>query len=84
LVRNLAKRYPIRGIALSNYRTKEVIQNSIAVSYHFTKPVNRQKLEVAFRRSAKDASQRRTALNPAAQDLRRPISFHSPSASVFH
>ena len=58
--------------------SRESLQNEgshSGFSYHFTKPVNWQELEVAFRRSAKGASQRRTALNPTAQKLRRPIFF---------
>jgi PAS domain S-box-containing protein len=50
LMRNLAKRYPIRGIALSGHGMKEDIQNSIAAgfSYHITKPVNWQELKMAI------------------------------------
>jgi PAS domain S-box-containing protein len=50
LMRNLAKHYSIRGIALSGYGTKEDIENSLAAgfSHHFTKPVNWQELEIAI------------------------------------
>ena len=50
LMRNLAKRYPIRGIALSGHGMKEDIENSIAAgfSYHITKPVNWQELKIAI------------------------------------
>jgi PAS domain S-box-containing protein len=56
LMRNLAKRYPIRGIALSGYGMKEDIQNSITAgfSHHITKPVNWQELKAAIESIAEE------------------------------
>ena len=56
LMRNLAKCYPIRGIALSGHGMKEDIQNSIAAgfSHHITKPVNWQELKVAIENIAEE------------------------------
>ena len=56
LMRNLAKCYPIRGIAVSGYGMKEDIQNSIAAgfSHHITKPVNWEELKAAIEEIAKD------------------------------
>lgn len=52
LMRNLARRYPIRGIAISGYGMKEDIERSIAAgfSYHITKPVNWEDLKTAIRK----------------------------------
>jgi len=56
LMRNLAKRYPIRGIALSGHGMKEDIQSSIAAgfSHHITKPVNWQELKLAIENIAEE------------------------------
>jgi PAS domain S-box-containing protein len=56
LMRNLAKHYPIRGIALSGHGMKEDIQNSIAAgfSHHIIKPVNWQELKTAIERIAEE------------------------------
>ena len=56
LMRSLAKRYPIRGIAVSGYGMKDDIQKSIAAgfSYHITKPVNWEELKTAIEKIAKD------------------------------
>jgi PAS domain S-box-containing protein len=54
LMRNLAKRYSIRGIALSGHGMKDDIQNSIAAgfSHHITKPVDWQELKIAIQKIA--------------------------------
>ncbi len=59
LMRNLAKRYPIRGIALSGHGMKEDIQNSLAAgfSHHITKPVNWQELKTAIEKIAEETLQ---------------------------
>ncbi len=56
-MRNLAKRYPIRGIALSGHGMKEDIQNSIAAGFsrHITKPVDWQELKLAIQKIAGEA-----------------------------
>ena len=56
LMRNLAKRYPIRGIALSGHGMKEDIQSSIAAgfSHHIIKPVNWQELKLAIENIAEE------------------------------
>src|SRR5205814_9041415 len=50
LMRHLAQRYPIRGIAVSGHGTREDIESSIAAgfSFHITKPVNWQQLQRAI------------------------------------
>jgi signal transduction histidine kinase/FixJ family two-component response regulator len=59
LMRNLGKRYPIRGIAISGHGMKEDIENSIAAgfSYHVTKPVDWQELKAAIQKIAEDIIQ---------------------------
>jgi two-component system CheB/CheR fusion protein len=54
LMRNLAARYPIRGIAISGHGMKEDVQESIAAgfSYHIIKPVNWQELKRAIQHIA--------------------------------
>ena len=50
LMRNLAKHYPIRGIAVSGHGMKEDVQSSIAAgfSHHITKPVDWSELKTAI------------------------------------
>ena len=70
LMRNLADRYPIRGIAVSGHGSREDIDSSIAAgfSYHITKPVNWQELQRAIQdiaeESLRNANER---LKPAAK-----------------
>jgi signal transduction histidine kinase/ActR/RegA family two-component response regulator len=56
LMRNLSKRYPIRGIAISGYGMKEDIESSIAAgfSFHITKPVDWQELRAAIQKIAEE------------------------------
>jgi CheY-like chemotaxis protein len=56
LMRNLSKRYPIRGIAISGYGMKEDIESSIAAgfSFHITKPVDWQELRDAIQKIAEE------------------------------
>jgi PAS domain S-box-containing protein len=56
LMRNLAKRYPIRGIAISGHGMKEDVDSSIAAgfSHHITKPVNWQELQRAIQKIAEE------------------------------
>jgi PAS domain S-box-containing protein len=56
LMRNLAKRYPIRGIAVSGHGMKEDVESSIAAgfSHHITKPVNWQELQHAIQKIAEE------------------------------
>jgi PAS domain S-box-containing protein len=60
LMRNLAKRYPIRGIALSGHGMKEDIQNSIAAgfSHHITKPVSWQELKLVIEKIGEETRQK--------------------------
>jgi signal transduction histidine kinase/ActR/RegA family two-component response regulator len=50
LMRNLAQRYPIRGIAISGHGMKEDIDGSMQAgfSYHITKPVNWAELKAVI------------------------------------
>jgi signal transduction histidine kinase/DNA-binding NarL/FixJ family response regulator len=59
LMRNLGKRYRIRGIAISGHGMKEDVENSMAAgfSYHITKPVDWQELKTAIRKIAEDISE---------------------------
>jgi CheY-like chemotaxis protein len=52
LMRNLAKHYPIRGIAISGHGMKEDIESSIAAgfSYHMIKPVDWQELKITIQK----------------------------------
>jgi signal transduction histidine kinase len=52
LMRNLARCYPIRGIAISGHGMKEDIESSIAAgfSYHITKPVDWEELKTTIRK----------------------------------
>ena len=56
-MRDLARRHPIRGIALSGYGMKDDIENSIAAGFsrHITKPVDWQELKVAIQKIAGEA-----------------------------
>jgi len=56
LMRNLTKRYPIRGIAISGHGMKEDVESSIAAgfSHHITKPVNWEELKTAIQKIAKE------------------------------
>jgi signal transduction histidine kinase/ActR/RegA family two-component response regulator len=56
LMRDLARRHPIRGIALSGYGMKDDIENSIAAGFsrHMTKPVDWQELKVAIQKIAEE------------------------------
>jgi PAS domain S-box-containing protein len=84
LMRNLADRYPIRGIAVSGHGSREDIDSSIAAgfSYHITKPVNWQELQRAIQNIADDSSRNQNdQLKPTAkgdQD-QRPASAVAPS-----
>ena len=50
LMRNLAQRYPIRGIAISGHGMKEDVDGSMQAgfSYHITKPVNWAELQAVI------------------------------------
>ena len=50
LMRNLAQRYPIRGIAISGHGMKEDVDGSMQAgfSYHITKPVNWAELKAVI------------------------------------
>jgi len=52
LMRNLAQRYPIRGIAVSGHGMKEDVDGSMEAgfSYHITKPVNWAELKAVMDR----------------------------------
>jgi signal transduction histidine kinase/ActR/RegA family two-component response regulator len=54
LMRNLAQRYPIRGIAISGHGMKEDVDASMRAgfSYHITKPVNWTELKSAIEKIA--------------------------------
>jgi CheY-like chemotaxis protein len=56
LMRNLAQRYPIRGIAVSGHGSREDIDLSIGAgfSHHITKPVNWEELQRAIQQIAAD------------------------------
>jgi CheY-like chemotaxis protein len=56
LMRNLAQRYPIRGIAISGHGMKEDIDGSMEAgfSYHITKPVHWPELKSAIEKIADD------------------------------
>ena len=55
LMRNLAQRYPIRGIAISGHGMKEDVDGSMEAgfSYHITKPVNWPELKSVIEEIAK-------------------------------
>jgi signal transduction histidine kinase/ActR/RegA family two-component response regulator len=59
LMRNLGKRYPIRGIAISGHGMKEDIESSIAAGFsdHITKPVDWQELKTAIQKIAEEILQ---------------------------
>jgi PAS domain S-box-containing protein len=59
LMRNLGKRYPIRGIAISGHGMKEDVEKSMAAgfSYHITKPVDWQELKTAIAKIAEEIVQ---------------------------
>ena len=59
LMRNLGKRYPIRGIAISGHGMKEDIESSIAAGFsdHITKPVDWQELKTAMQKIAEEILQ---------------------------
>ena len=54
LMRNLARRYSIPGIALSGFGMKQDVENSIAAGFtrHFTKPVDWQELKTEIQKIA--------------------------------
>ena len=56
LMRNLAQRYPIRGIAISGHGMKEDVDGSMQAgfSYHITKPVNWPELKSAIEKIARE------------------------------
>ena len=56
LMRNLAQRYPIRGIAISGHGMKEDVDASMQAgfSYHITKPVNWTELKSAIETIARE------------------------------
>lgn len=56
LMKNLAQRYPIRGIAVSGHGMKEDVDGSIEAgfSHHITKPVNWNDLKGAIERIAEE------------------------------
>jgi PAS domain S-box-containing protein len=56
LMRNLAQRYPIRGIVVSGHGMKEDIEGSLEAgfSYHITKPVNWAELKSAIEKIAEE------------------------------
>ena len=60
LMRNLAERYPIRGIAISGHGMKDDIESSIAAgfSHHITKPVDWQKLKIAIQKISEETFQK--------------------------
>lgn len=59
LMRNLAARYPIRGIAISGHGMKEDVDGSMQAgfSYHITKPVNWPELKSTIEKIAKEVPQ---------------------------
>jgi signal transduction histidine kinase/ActR/RegA family two-component response regulator len=59
LMRNLGKRYPIRGIAISGHGMKEDVESSIAAGFsdHITKPVDWQELKTAMQKIAEEILQ---------------------------
>jgi CheY-like chemotaxis protein len=70
LMRNLAERYPIRGIAVSGHGSREDIDSSIAAgfSHHITKPVNWQELQRAIQKIAEESLRsEKGTLKPAAK-----------------
>ena len=58
LMRNLAQRYPIRGIAISGHGMKEDVDGSIRAgfSYHITKPVNWAELKAVIEKISGEIS----------------------------
>jgi CheY-like chemotaxis protein len=60
LMRNLAQRCPIRGIAISGHGMKEDIDasNQAGFSYHMTKPVNWSELKVVIDQLAEKAAEK--------------------------
>jgi len=60
LMRNLAKRYPIRGIAISGHGMKEDVERSIAAGFseHITKPVDWERLKLAIQKIGGEIPQR--------------------------
>ena len=65
LMRNLGKRYPIRGIAISGHGMKEDVENSIAAgfSYHITKPVDWQELKATIQKIADEILEEQSVAN---------------------
>jgi signal transduction histidine kinase/ActR/RegA family two-component response regulator len=65
LMRNLGKRYPIRGIAISGHGMKEDVENSIAAgfSYHITKPVDWQELKATIQKIAEEILEEQLGAN---------------------
>jgi signal transduction histidine kinase/CheY-like chemotaxis protein len=59
LMRNLGKRYPIRGIAISGHGMKEDIESSIAAGFsdHITKPVDWHELRTVMQKIAEEILQ---------------------------
>ena len=57
LMRNLAERYPIRGIAISGHGSKQDVDSSIAAgfSHHITKPVDWKQLQQAIQQIAQES-----------------------------
>jgi signal transduction histidine kinase/ActR/RegA family two-component response regulator len=77
LMRNLAKRYPIRGIAISGHGMKEDVENSIAAgfSYHITKPVDWQELKATIQKIADEILDEQLGANGVVptSGLRDPV-----------
>jgi CheY-like chemotaxis protein len=68
-MRNLAARYPIRGIAVSGHGSKEDIDSSIAAgfSHHITKPVNWNELQRAIQEIAEESLRSKNQVDPPAK-----------------
>jgi CheY-like chemotaxis protein len=58
LMRNLAQRYPIHGIAISGHGMKEDVEGSMKAgfSYHITKPVNWAELKAVIEKISDEIS----------------------------
>ncbi len=65
LMRNLGRRYPIRGIAISGHGMKEDVEKSMAAgfSFHITKPVDWQELKTAIQKIAEDILEEQSVAN---------------------
>ena len=62
LMRNLAQRYPIRGIVISGHGMKEDVDGSLQAgfSYHITKPVNWTELKAVIDKISDEISHEAT------------------------